>query len=139
MAPGKGICRGSALSPLIDGSLLRHIDSYFAAREEVFYARYMDNFIFFTKTRWHLRKTIKSLHDFFDLGDFETHLDTTQLGRIEHGFDWLGLWYAPERPRIASRAVENHRAHITRLYEQARLRKLSKAETDNRMREYEVW
>ncbi|HHQ6589778.1 reverse transcriptase domain-containing protein [Serratia fonticola] len=54
--PKTGICRGSALSPLIGGSLLRHIDHYFATREELFYARYMDDFIFFTQTRWHLRK-----------------------------------------------------------------------------------
>ncbi|WP_420284047.1 reverse transcriptase domain-containing protein [Serratia liquefaciens] len=135
--PEKGICRGSALSPMIGGSLLRHVDSYFATREELFYARYMDDFIFFTKTRWYLRKTIKSLYEFFDLGGFETHPDKTQLGRMENGFDWLGVWYAPEGPRIAPRAIENHREHIARLYEQARLRKLSKAETDKRVREYE--
>ncbi len=102
------------------------------------YARYMDDFVFFTKTRWHLRKTIKSLYEFFDLGGFDIHLDKTQLGKIENGFDWLGKWYAPEGPRIAPRAIENHRAHIARLYEQARLRKLSKAETDNRVRKYEI-
>ncbi|MFQ0829260.1 reverse transcriptase domain-containing protein [Serratia fonticola] len=138
VTPGKGICRGSALSPLIGGSLLRHVDCYFATREEMFYARYMDDFIFFTKKRWHLRKAIKRLHEFFDVGGFETHPDKTQLGRIEHGFDWLGLWYAPEGPRIAPRAIENHRERIARLYEQARMRKLSKAETDLRVREYET-
>lgn len=40
VTPENGICRGSALSPLIGGSLLRHVDSYFATREELFYARY---------------------------------------------------------------------------------------------------
>ncbi|HGM6755382.1 TPA: reverse transcriptase domain-containing protein [Serratia marcescens] len=138
VTPEKGICRGSALSPLIGGSILRHVDHYFATREEIFYARYMDDFIFFTKTRWHLRKTIKSLYEFFDLGGFEIHPDKTQLGRIENGFDWLGIWYSPEGPRIAPRAIENHRERIARLYEQARLRKLSKAETDNRVREYKA-
>ncbi len=136
--PEKGICRGSALSPLIGGSLLRHVDSYFGGRENLFYARYMDDFIIFTQTRWHLRKAIKRLYEFFDLGGFETHPDKTQLGRIDNGFDWLGIWYAPEGPRIAPRAIENHRERIARLYEQARLRKLSKAETDNRVREYET-
>ncbi|ALL40508.1 transposase (plasmid) [Serratia marcescens] len=138
VTPEKGICRDSALSPLIGGSVLRHVDHYFSTREEVFYARYMDDFIFFTITRWHLRKTIKSLHEFFDLGGFETHPDKTQLGRMENGFDWLGIWYAPEGSRIAPRAIENHRKHIARLYEQARLKKLSKAETDKRVREYET-
>lgn len=77
------VCRGSALSPLIGGSLLRYVDHYFATREELFYARYMDDFIIFTKTRWYLRKAIKRLHEFFDQEGFETHPDKTQLGRLE--------------------------------------------------------
>lgn len=136
--PEKGICRGSALSALIGGSLLRHVDQYFATSEELFYARYMDDFIFFTKTRWHLRKAIKRQHEFFDVGGFETHPDKTQLGRIQNGFDWPGIWYVREGPRIAPRAEQNHRERIARLYEQARMRKLSKAETEWRVREYEA-
>ena len=136
--PDTGICRGSALSPLIGGSLLRHVDHHSAMREELFYARYMDDFILFTKTRWQLRKAIRRLHEFFDLGGFEVHPDKTQLGRLEKGFDWLGLWYAPEGPRIAPRALENHRARMTRLYEQARHQHLSTADTEARVREYEV-
>jgi hypothetical protein len=136
--PEKGICRGSALSPLIGGSLLRHVDHYFATREELFYARYMDDFIFFTKTSWHLRKAITSLHEFFDLGGFKAHPDKTQLGKIEKGFDRLGVWYSPLGPRIAPRALENHRARVARLYEQARYRGLSSTETEIRVREYEV-
>ncbi|EKF61895.1 transposase [Serratia plymuthica A30] len=102
--PEKGICRGSALSPLIGGSLLRHIDGCFVTRKEIFYARSIDEFIFFTKTRWHLHKAIKLLHEFFDLCGFETHLDKTQLGKSEKGFDWLGIWYSPLVPRRAPRA-----------------------------------
>ncbi|WP_024485529.1 reverse transcriptase domain-containing protein [Serratia fonticola] len=71
--------RGNTLSPLI------------GRREDLFYARYRDDFIIFTQTRWHLRKAIKRLHEFFDLGGFEAHPDKTQLGRIERGFDWLGV------------------------------------------------
>ncbi len=136
--PEKGICRGSALSPLIGGSILRHVDHYFAARGEMFYVRYRDDFIIFTQTRWHLRKAIKQLYAFFDLGGFEAHPDKTQLGRIENGFDWLGIWYGPEGPRIAPRAQANHRERVARLYEQARLRKLSRTEIDRRVREYET-
>ncbi|AGM42217.1 reverse transcriptase domain-containing protein [Aeromonas hydrophila] len=43
--PGGGISRGCALSPLIGASLLWHIDADFAARGELYYARYMDDFI----------------------------------------------------------------------------------------------
>jgi hypothetical protein len=82
-----GICLGSGLSLLIGVSLLRHIDHYFTTCKELFYARYMDDFIIFTKTRWHLSKGIKRLHECFDLGGFETHTDKTQMGRIEPCFN----------------------------------------------------
>jgi hypothetical protein len=55
----------------------------------------MDDFLVLTRTRWQLRRCVKRLHEFFDLGGFETHPDKTQLGRIEHGFDWLGVWFTP--------------------------------------------
>lgn len=86
-SPPSGICRGCALSPLIGASLLHHVDSFFNAQEGVFYVRYMDDFLVLTRTRWQLRRCVKRLHEFFDLGGFETHPDKTQLGRIERGFD----------------------------------------------------
>ncbi|HGM5414922.1 TPA: reverse transcriptase domain-containing protein [Serratia marcescens] len=136
--PQHGICRGCALSPLIGASLLHHVDSYFAAQEGTYYARYMDDFVLLTRTRWHLKRYVKRLHGFFNLGGFETHPDKTQLGRIEHGFDWLGVWFTPEGTTIAPRALENHRINRLRLYEQARRRGLSMAESEARLRAYEA-
>ncbi|MBU9828528.1 transposase [Rahnella sp. FC061912-K] len=136
--PKHGICRGCALSPLIGASLLHHVDVYFAAQEGTFYARYMDDFVLFTRSRWQLRRSVKRLHEFFNLDGFETHPDKTQIGRIEYGFDWLGIWFAREGPRIAPRAQENHRARVARLYEQARHRGLSKTEADAQVHEYEA-
>lgn len=77
-----GICRGCALSPLIGGSLLHHVDNFFNAQEGLWYARYMDDFLLFTRTRWQLRRSVKRLHEFFDPGGFETHPDKTQLGNM---------------------------------------------------------
>ncbi|ENB9205671.1 TPA: transposase [Serratia marcescens] len=136
--PPAGICRGCALSPLIGGSLLRHIDSFYTGQEGVWYARYMDDFLLLTHTRRQLRQCIKRLHEFFDLGGFETHPDKTQLGRIERGFDWLGVWFSAQGATIAPRAWENHRAQRARLYEQARRRGLPMAETERRVRAYEA-
>ncbi|NVC33762.1 transposase [Serratia marcescens] len=135
--PRYGICRGCALSPLIGASLLHHVDSYFSAQEGTFYSRYMDDFLLFTRTRWHLKRCVKRLHGFFNLGGFETHPDKTRLGRIEHGFDWLGVWFTPEGTTIAPRALENYRTQRLRLYEQARGRGLSVAESDARVQAYE--
>ncbi|VEI77001.1 Retron-type reverse transcriptase [Serratia fonticola] len=136
--PEQGICRGCALSPLIGASLLHHVDRYFAAQENVFYLRYMDDFVLLTRTRWQLRRCVKRMHEFFNLSGFETHPDKTQLGRIEHGFDWLGLWFTPTGTSIAPRALENYRAQRMRLYEQARRRGLSQAATDERVHAYET-
>lgn len=138
--PGQGItgiARGCALSPLIGGSLLRHLDGHFGLNKRIFYARYMDDFLFFTTTRWQLRRCVRELHDYFDTGGFQTHPDKTQTGKIEHGFDWLGLWYAPGGTRIADRAINNHRERRARLQEQARWRGLSEADTAERVRAYE--
>ncbi|WP_258090193.1 reverse transcriptase domain-containing protein [Serratia liquefaciens] len=136
--PQHGICRGCALSPLMGASLLHHVDSYFAAQERTFYARYMDDFVLLTHTRWQLRSCVKRLHEFFNLSGFETHPDKTQLGRIEHGFDWLGLWFTPTGTTVAPRALENHRAQRMRLYEQARRRGLSQTATEQRVQAYEM-
>nr|WP_239504897.1 MULTISPECIES: reverse transcriptase domain-containing protein [Serratia] len=85
------MCRGCALSPLIGASLLHHVDSYFAAQEGTFYARYMDDFVLLTRTRWQLRRCVKRLHEFFNLSGFETHPDKTQLGRLN--MDLIGWAY----------------------------------------------
>ncbi|MEB5742701.1 reverse transcriptase domain-containing protein [Klebsiella aerogenes] len=136
--PEHGICRGCALSPLIGAAVLYHADNHFTARKGIYYARYMDDFLFFTRSRHLLRKCIKDLYIFFDEGGFERHPGKTQIGRISHGFDWLGVWFGPEGPTIAPRATENHRTRRRQLYEQARHRKLSEAETDERVQAYEA-
>ncbi|WP_064540183.1 reverse transcriptase domain-containing protein [Buttiauxella ferragutiae] len=136
--PEHGICRGCALSPLIGASLLHHVDEYFAAQENTFYTRYMDDFVLFTRTRWQLRRAVKRLHEFFNIDGFETHPDKTQLGRIENGFDWLGVWFSPEGASIAPRALENHRTRRARLYEHARAKGLTPSATEAKVRAYEA-
>lgn len=132
------ICRGCALSPLPGGSLLHHVDNFFNAQEGLWYARDRDDFLLFTRTRWQLRRSVKRLHEFFDLGGFETHPDKTQRGRNAQGFDWLGIWFTPTGTAIAPRALENHRVRRARLYEQARRQGLSSTETELRVRTYEA-
>lgn len=54
--PAKGIPRGCSLSPLIGGSLPRHIDSRWAylPGEDYCYVRSMDDFLLLTRPRWQL-------------------------------------------------------------------------------------
>lgn len=104
--PENGIMRGCALSPLIGGALLRHIDGYFGSfnQDTLFYTRYMDDFLLLTGTRWQLKRSISRLAEFFDIGGFIRHPDKTQTGRTEKGFDWLGIWYGPEGPHHSTQS-----------------------------------
>ncbi|HFW6977524.1 reverse transcriptase domain-containing protein [Escherichia coli] len=108
--PPDGICRGSSLSPLLGASYLWYVDTAFARQENLFYVRYMDDFLFLSPRRWPVRRCVKQLRDYFDLAGFECHPDKTQLGRVDKGFDWLGVWFNADGPAgIAPRAKENHR------------------------------
>ncbi|WP_253893519.1 reverse transcriptase domain-containing protein [Serratia marcescens] len=135
--PEQGIPRGCALSPIIGASLLFHVDSYFSAQENVFYARYMDDFLILTPTRWKLRKAVRRLNEFFDLGGFEQHPDKTQLGRLGQGFDWLGIqFYHTGASGIAPRAIKNHQERRMRLYEQSRAQGKTESESCARVQAY---
>ncbi|QLK63802.1 transposase (plasmid) [Enterobacteriaceae bacterium Kacie_13] len=117
--PTSGICRGCSLSPRIGAALLYHIDSGFAGKEELFYIRYMDDFLILSKTRWGLRRAIKRLYFYLDQGGFDLHPDKTQMGKLVKGFDWLGLWFSPEGITRSPRSIKNHLERCRRLYEQA--------------------
>lgn len=137
--PAKGIPRGCSLSPLIGGSLLRHIDSHWAylPGEDYCYVRYMDDFLLLTRTRWQLRRGIARLSADFETGGFERHPDKTQTGRVEKGFDWLGIWFGAGGPALSPRAIKNHRERRLRLYERARAGRASESEAQARVQAYE--
>ncbi|MEC9683038.1 reverse transcriptase domain-containing protein [Escherichia marmotae] len=137
--PQGGICRGSALSPLLGASFLWYVDSAFSRQEDIYYVRYMDDFLFLSTRRWPLRRAVRRLHDYFEDTGFECHPDKTQVGRTERGFDWLGVWFNATGPAgIAPRAKENHRARRLRLEEQARRRGLSEEAARLRVQQYEA-
>ncbi|EMB7449136.1 hypothetical protein VAB55_003134 [Salmonella enterica] len=75
----------------------------FSKREVIYYARYMDDFLILTQTRWQLRRCIAQLNDSLDVSGFEQHPDKTYIGRITRGFDWLGAWFEPGSAGLAPR------------------------------------
>lgn len=118
--PETGIPRGCALSPLLGGSLLYHIDAEFNATEDIYYARYMDDFILLTRTRWRLRQSVALLNEFLDWGGFKQHPDKTYIGKISHGMDWQGAQFDEHGATgVADRALRHHRERCLRLYEHA--------------------
>ena len=119
--PKKGIARGSALSPLLAAFHLYAVDQAFSACTQLVYVRYLDDFLVFAKTRWHLRKAVKQLNEFFTFYGFEQHPDKTFIGKIDKGFDWMGFFFTAEGcSAVAPRAYANHVIKLRRLYEHAR-------------------
>ncbi len=119
--PVKGIPRASSLSPLLAAFHLYETDKSFGSRKEVFYTRYMDDFLIFTRTRWQLRRAVKQLRHEFNNYGFEPHPDKTFTGRISKGFDWLGFWFKESGcVSVAPRAVNNFMTKLCRLYERSR-------------------
>lgn len=119
--PKRGIARSSSLSPLLGAFHLYCIDEYFAKQPNLYYARYMDDFIILTKTRWHLKRAVSKLNQFLDQFQFEQHPDKTFIGRVSKGFDWMGFWFTDRGcVSIAPRALSNHTKKLRWLYEQVR-------------------
>ncbi|MDY7806694.1 reverse transcriptase domain-containing protein [Burkholderia stagnalis] len=119
--PVKGIARGSALSPLLAAFHLYSVDHAFAQREHLVYVRYMDDFLIFAKTRWHLRKAVKQLNQSLSAYGFEQHPDKTFIGKVERSFDWMGFLFTSSGcTSVAPRALNNHLSKLRQLYEQTR-------------------
>lgn len=135
--PTAGIGRGCALSPLIGASLLYHIDADFAGQPDLYYARYMDDFIILARTRWRLRRAIATLRGHLAEGGFSLHPDKTRIGKLAKGVDWLGGWFNPQGlVGIASRSLQQYRTRSLRLYEQALRQGHSEEECQARVRMY---
>ncbi|WP_420919335.1 reverse transcriptase domain-containing protein [Vibrio navarrensis] len=134
-SPPKGIPRSSSLSPLLAAFHLYSIDEDFAKQPNLYYARYMDDFIILTKSRWHLRRAVRRLNCHFTAFHFEQHPNKTFIGKIDKGFDWMGFCFTHNGcTKIAPRALNNHLLKLRRLYEQ--IRKLPTLQQAIRMTSY---
>nr|WP_272662723.1 reverse transcriptase domain-containing protein [Providencia sp. PROV111] len=116
--PTSGISRGSALSPLLAAFHLYALDLACSTIPSVKYVRYMDDFLFFTQTRWQLRRIVRRLQQFMTAWGFRLHPDKTFIGRVAKGFDWMGAWLTHQGiTGVAPRALINHETRCQRLYE----------------------
>ena len=90
-------------------------------REGVFYARYMDDWIVLADTRWKLRRAVKAANEALERLKVQKHPFKTFIGRISHGFDFMGYRITPESAaglEVAWQTMNNHFDKIARLYEQ---------------------
>lgn len=128
--PRRGIPRGCPLSPLLAGFHLYELDCDLASRKGVRYLRFMDDLLILTRTRWQLKRAVATMNGWFTVAKLTQHPDKTFIGRIAHGFDWLGYQFtASGLHSVASRTVEHFETKLHRLFEQARRRGTSMEET----------
>jgi RNA-directed DNA polymerase len=118
--PKKGIPRGCPLSPLLAGFHLYELDQQLANCNGVRYCRFMDDLLIISKTRWQLRRAITTMNQWFEMAALEQHPDKTFIGRIAHGFDWLGYQFCETGiVSVSPRTQQHHNEKRRRLYEQA--------------------
>ena len=78
----------------------------------------MDDFLILTKTRWHLRKAIKKLNQFFNQFSIVQHPDKTFIGKIDKDFDWMGFQITMQGiVAIAPRSMDKLIIKLAQLYE----------------------
>ncbi|EEJ8659136.1 hypothetical protein NJ45_004865, partial [Salmonella enterica subsp. enterica] len=103
--------------PLLAAFHLTETDNVFSRNRHVTYARYMDDFLILSPTRWHLRRAVRMLNRHFAQAGFEQHPDKTFIGRVEKGFDWMGFWFTEKGgDGVAPRALQNFKDRLRRLY-----------------------
>ena len=69
--------------------------------------RYMDDVIVLAKTRWHLRKAVRTVNQHFNQLNVEQAPDKTFIGRIEKGFDFLGYRFGLPELGLAEKTITN--------------------------------
>ena len=98
----RGMVAGGALSSLLGALYLLPLDDAMqrlAAKNGIYYLRYVDDMVILSKTRWHLRAAIRELIRVTLFLGLELHREKRFIGRMDDGFDFLG--YRIPRPQAA--------------------------------------
>ncbi len=113
----QGISRGCSLSPIFGALYLKELDDQMR-QKGLFYVRYMDDILIFSKTRWQNRRVVKQLNQTFNELKIKQHPDKTFIGKIDKGFDFLGYHFSRQPLQLATITVKKHLEKLLRLYEQ---------------------
>jgi RNA-directed DNA polymerase len=112
----KGIALGYPLSTLFGAWFLRELDIALV-QQNIFYRKFMDDWIVLANTRNHLRKTIKMAEQVLSRLKLKKHPYKTFIGWIKKGFDFLGYMFTTEGLQISVKCKERCRVKIIQLYE----------------------
>ena len=115
----KGISLGCPLSPLMGALYLSPLDEAMAALPGIRTLRFMDDWIILAPNRWKRRAAVRVMNQVLEGLGLAQHPDKTFIGRLERGFDFLGVQFTAcgeLSPSAVSRA--RHTEKTARLYEQ---------------------
>lgn len=90
----QGISLGCPLSPLLGALFLKPLDDAMQ-QLEVFYIRFMDDWVVMAPTRWKLRRAIAKMNQCLEALQLDKHPDKTSMGPASRGFDFLGYHFRP--------------------------------------------
>ena len=110
-----GIPKGCPLSPLMAALYLKPLDE--ALSRLGCYIRYMDDWVLMVKTKHQLRKVVRVTHKILKSLKLKMHPAKTFIGRINKGFDFLGIHFS-EIPSLSAVSYERHRTKVAQRYAQ---------------------
>jgi len=94
---GTGIVAGGALSTLLGAVYLATLDeamNKLYKKGSVFYLHYVDDIVILAKTRWELKKSIKTMYNVLDALELKVHRHEKRfIGRTSAGFSFLGYFF----------------------------------------------
>lgn len=113
-----GLPMGSPLSPLLGAIMLMPLDHAMGKIKDVFYARYMDDWIILTKSKTQLRKVIKKTHKIMKDLKLSLHPTKTYIGKILSGFNFLGYYMDGRKLLPSTETIRRMTERASALYEQ---------------------
>lgn len=114
----KGISLGCPLSPLMGALYLTPLDLAMRKLTGIRYVRYMDDWIILATSRWKLRHAVRVMNQVLHSLGLEQHPDKTFIGRVQRGFDFLGVQFTEKGETSPSAvALARHKEKTAQLYE----------------------
>lgn len=95
------------------------LDQAMGQMKDVFYARFMDDWVVFTKSKTALRKVIKRTHNVLQTIKFKLHPAKTYIGKISHGFNFLGYYMDDQKILPSQETIRRFHERASALYEES--------------------
>ncbi|HUX80475.1 MAG TPA: hypothetical protein VMW10_12145, partial [Alphaproteobacteria bacterium] len=85
--------------------------------KDIFYARFMDDWVVLNKSKTALRKVIKRTHQIVNSQKLHLHPMKTYIGKIRQGFNFLGYYFDDKNILPAKETIRRFHERATALYE----------------------